>query len=100
MDGGALCCLFRFGVVELRRVLTSRVNNPLVRHPPFSALRGSGRPFLLLKRVRTRHLSLSLTPAFRHSDILWHNVENLGTQRSFSFSFLTPNDSPRLSPCR
>ena len=45
-------------------------------------------------------LSLSLTPAFRHSDILRHNVENRGTRGSFSFSFFTPNDSQRLSPCR
>src|ERR1700733_15171534 len=45
-------------------------------------------------------LFLSLTPAFRHSDILWHNVENRVTQGSFSFSFFTPNESQRPSPCR
>jgi len=46
-------------------------------------------------------LSLSFSaPAFRHSDILRHNVENRRTRGSFSFSFLTPNESRRLSPCR
>ena len=73
-----LSVLFSCGCAATRHI--SRVNNPLARHPPFSAaLRGSGALSSVLKRVPTRHLSLSLTPAFRHSDILWHNVENRGT---------------------
>ena len=58
--------------------------------------------FPCLNAVPTRRLSLSLslTLAFRHFDILWHNVEIRGTQRSFSFYFFNPNDLQRLSPCR
>jgi hypothetical protein len=59
--------------------------------------------FFRLRRLRTVSgsppLSLSFSaPALRHSDILRHNVENRRTQGSFSFSFLTPNESRRLSP--
>ena len=48
-------------------------------------------------RVATS-LSLSLflsAPAFRHSDILRHNVENRRTQGSFSFSFLSSLQTSR-----
>ena len=68
--------------------------------------RGSRHRFSKLKDARptvsaSPPLSLSLSaPEFRHSDILRHNVENRRTQGSFSFSFLTPNESRRLSPCR
>ena len=65
--------------------------------------RGSCHPFLPLKtpaaRFPGRHLSLSLSLP-RHSDILRHNVEKRRTQGSFSFSFLTPNESRRPSPCQ
>src|ERR1700734_244677 len=68
----------------------SSLNEPRITPPSLPHLRGSPHGF----RVAT---SLSLP---RHSDILRHNVENQRTQGSFSFSFLTPNESRRLSPCR
>ena len=93
--------MFSCGFDPTRHI--SWVNNPLARYPPFSALRGSRRPFSVLKRgsdSSALSLSLSLTLAFRHFDILWHNVENRGTQGSFSYYFFNPNDLQRLSPCR
>src|ERR1700684_1079352 len=102
MDGGELIVCFVF-VWLCSDASYTQGKQPSGSSPSFLCCSTRiRRPFFpCLNAVPTRRLSLSLShPAFRHSDILWHNVENRGTQGSFSFSFFTPNESQRPSPCR
>jgi len=102
MDGGELIVCFVF-VWLCSDASYKQGKQPSGSSPSFLCSTRITPPFFpCLNAVPTRRLSLSLslTLAFRNSDILWHNVENRGTQGSFSFSFLTPNKSQRPSPCR
>src|SRR5580658_10524155 len=77
MDGGALGCLFCSCGCSVTRPYKQR-KQPSGTSPSFLCCSARITPAFLpcLNAFPTRHLSLSLTPAFRHSDILWHNVEN------------------------